>query len=291
VRKFQLIDLILNKFLFFIRNIFLILFLNSVAFSTIAFGDSRPERIISISPSLTEILFAIGAGAQVVAVDSYSNYPPEAPTTSLSAYEPNMEAISAFDPDLVVLSYDIGDLVKGLNSVGIETMLLPAAVDFEGIIFQVEELGKRTGNTENAIKVAGKMKTEMEDLIDSRRGGKPLRVYHEIDENYYSASSNSFIGSIYGLLNLINIADKADKEGYGYPKLSPEYILSANPEIIILPGKDLEYINKIKIRPGWSAIDAVVEENFLLLDPDIGSRWGPRIIDFAKSVVKQTEEN
>jgi iron complex transport system substrate-binding protein len=135
------------------------------------------------------------------------------------------------------------------------------------------------------------MKTEMEDLIDSRRGGKPLRVYHEIDENYYSASSNSFIGSIYGLLNLINIADKADKEGYGYPKLSPEYILSANPEIIILPGKDLEYINKIKIRPGWSAIDAVVEENFLLLDPDIGSRWGPRIIDFAKSVVKQTEEN
>ncbi len=194
-------------------------------------------------------------------------------------------------PDLVVLSYDIGDLVKGLNSVGIETMLLPAAADFEGILFQVEELGKRTGNTENAIKVAGKMKTEMEDLIDSRRGGKPLRVYHEIDENYYSASSNSFIGSIYGLLNLINIADKADKEGYGYPKLSPEYILSANPEIIILPGKDLEYIDKIKIRPGWSAIDAVVEENFLLLDPDIGSRWGPRIIDFAKSVVKQTEVN
>lgn len=291
MRKFQLIDLILNKCLFFIRNIFLVLFLKSVVFSTIAFGDSRPERIISISPSLTEILFAIGAGTQVVAVDNYSNYPPEAPTTSLSAYEPNMEAISAYDPDLVVLSYDIGDLVKGLNSVGIETMLLPAAVDFEGIILQVEELGKRTGNTENAIKVAGKMKAEMEDLIDSRRGGKPLRVYHEIDENYYSASSNSFIGSIYGLLNLINIADKADKEGYGYPKLSPEYILSENPEIIILPGKDLEYMNKIKIRPGWSAIDAVVEENFLLLDPDIGSRWGPRIIDFAKSVVKQTEEN
>ena len=291
MRKFQLIDLILNKCLFFIRNIFLILFLNSVAFSTSAFGDSRPERIISISPSLTEILFAIGAGAQVVAVDNYSNYPPEAPTTSLSAYEPNMEAISAFDPDLVVLSYDIGDLVKGLNTVGIETMLLPAAVDFEGIIFRVEELGKRTGNAENAIKVAGKMKTEMEELIDSRKGGKPLRVYHEIDENYYSASSNSFIGSIYGLLNLVNIADKADKEGYGYPKLSPEYILSENPEIIILPGKDLEYINKIKTRPGWSAIDAVVEENFLLLDPDIGSRWGPRIIDFAKSVVKQTEGN
>ena len=94
MRKFQLIYLILNKCLFFIRNIFLVLFLNSVVFSTIAFGDSRPERIISISPSLTEILFAIGAGAQVVAVDNYSNYPSEAPTTSLSAYEPNMESIS-----------------------------------------------------------------------------------------------------------------------------------------------------------------------------------------------------
>ena len=120
--------------LFIFRKMFLILLLKSMLFPTFVFGDTRPERIVSISPSLTEILFAIGSGSQVVAVDNYSNYPPEVPTTSLSAYEPNMEAIASFDPDLVILSYDIGDLVKGLNSIGVETMLLPAAEDFEGIL-------------------------------------------------------------------------------------------------------------------------------------------------------------
>ena len=277
--------------LFIFRKMFLILLLKSMLFPTFVFGDTRPERIVSISPSLTEILFAIGSGSQVVAVDNYSNYPPEVPTTSLSAYEPNMEAIASFDPDLVILSYDIGDLVKGLNSIGIETMLLPAAEDFEGILSQVKDLGLRTGNNDQAHELARKMKSEMEDLINKMANRESIRVYHEIDENYYSASSNSFIGSIYGLLNFTNIADKADEDGYGYPKLSPEYILSSNPELIILPGKDAEYVEKLKKRPGWSAIDAVKKENFLLLDPDIGSRWGPRVIDFAKSVVNQASMN
>ncbi len=256
---------------------------------TSALANSKPERIVSISPSLTEILFAIGAGSQVIAVDSYSNYPPEAPITSLSALEPNMEAIAAFNPDLVVLSYDVGDLVKGLNKIGIETMLLPAATDFEDILMQVKNLGKRTGNIEQADGLAAEMKSDMENLMYTTQSKGSLRIYHEIDENFYSPSSSSFIGSIYQLLNFTNIADQADKDGYGYPKLSPEYILSSNPSMIVLPGKDQDYLNKLKSRPGWSAIDAVKEDRFLILDEDIGSRWGPRIIDFAKAIVKRAD--
>ncbi len=277
----------INKIWSKIGLTFLFFIITFLPFSTHSFTNEKPERIISISPSITEILFAIGAGPQVIAVDNYSTYPKHAPITSLSSIEPNMEAIATFKPDLVLLSYDIGNLVKGLNKIGIETMLLPAPADFEEILLQIKAIGQRTRNVNEANNLANKMKAEMKSLITSIKGKSQIKVYHEIDENYYSASSNSFIGSIYEILNLINIADQADTNGHGYPKLSPEYVLSSNPEVIILPGKDSNYIYKLKKRPGWSTIDAIREDRLLIIDPDIGSRWGPRIIDFAEIIVKR----
>ena len=249
-------------------------------------ADTRPKRIMSISPALTEILFAIGAGPQVIAVDNYSTYPPEAPITSLSSFEPNMEAIATFKPDLVLLSYDIGNLVKGLNTIGVETMLLPAPKNFEEILLQIRKVGEKTGNVKQSNRLVNRMNSKMKDLITLMKNKSQIKVYHEIDENYYSASSQSFIGNIYELLNLNNIADQVDTNGSGYPKLSPEYILLSNPDIIILPGKDTNYISKLKKRPGWSAIDAVKKNQLLIIDADVGSRWGPRIIEFAKAIVK-----
>ena len=251
-----------------------------------ATSKNKPYRIISLSPSLSEILFSIGAGEQVIAVDNYSNYPPEAPITSLSSFEPNMEAMASFRPDLVLLSYDIGNIVKGLNIIGVETMLLPAPKNFEEILLQIRTIGEKTGNIKKSNILANKMKSQMKDLVILMQDKSPTKVYHEIDENYYSASSQSFIGNIYELLNLNNIADQVDTNGSGYPKLSPEYILLSNPDIIILPGKDTNYISKLKKRPGWSAIDAVKKNQLLIIDADLGSRWGPRIIEFAKAIVK-----
>ena len=268
-----------------IKPLFLII--SFLMISTNGFTDTKPLRIVSISPSLTEILFAIGAGTQVVAVDSYSTYPKEAPITLLSSLQPSIEAIATFEPDLVLLSYDIGDLVKGLNTVGIETMLMPAPVDFEEILLQIKNIGRRTGNFEESNKLVNKMKIEMKNLIELMKTKSQIKIYHEIDENYYTASSNSFIGSIYELLGIINIADQVDRDGNGYPKLSPEYILLSNPDVIILPGKDANYIDKLKKRPGWLSINAVKKDRLLIIDPDIGSRWGPRIIDFAKVIVRQ----
>ena len=254
-----------------------------------SFAENKPNRIISLSPSLTEILFAINADQQVIAVDSYSNFPQNAPTTSLSAHEPNMEAIASLNPDLVVLSYDIGDLTSGLNTAGIATLLLKAPLEFDGIQQQIMILGESTGNSKEAGKLAIEMQNEMARLKLVREKKKPVRIYHEIDENYYSASSFSFIGSIYKMLNLINIADKADKARYGYPKLSPEFIIASNPELIVLPGKTENDLKKIMKRPGWKHIDAVKNDKFLRIDSDIASRWGPRVVDFAYSVVKFLE--
>jgi len=269
---------------------FLLLFF-FFSFSRTLFPEDIPKRIISLSPSITEILFSIGAGSQVIAVDSFSNYPPEAPSTSLSSMNPNMESIALYNPDLVILSYDIGDIVKGLNTVGISTILLPAAINFDDIISQINYLGKKTGNSYNASEVSKKMISEMTKLENLMNEKKSLKVYHEIDENYYSASSKSFIGNVYNMLNFINIADEVDTSGTGYPKLSAEYILSSNPEFIVVTTNDERYVEKLKQRPGWLEINAIKENRYLVLTPDIGSRWGPRIVDFAKEIVDVVKQD
>ena len=111
------------------------------------------ERIISLSPTATEILFAIGAGEQVVAVDDQSNFPSNAPVTDLSGYTPNVEAIAAYDPDLVVTSYDPGDLVDGLSVLGIKPLIQSAAMTLEDTYSQIIELGELTGHSKEAEKL------------------------------------------------------------------------------------------------------------------------------------------
>ena len=286
-----MVNFILHTLLTILIHFFLLISLCLGAISPHALAENKPNRIISLSPSLTEILFTIGAAPQVIAVDSQSNFPKNVPRTNLSAYEPNLEAIASFKPDLVVLSYDIGDSVKGLNLVGIDTLLLSTPKNFSEILTQIMVLGKSTGNTKKAKKLIIDMEKKMSRLTMLREKRRAIKIYHEVDENYYSASSFSFIGSIYRMLNLTNIADEADKEGYGYPKLSPEYIISSNPDLIILPGKTSDHILKMIERPGWKHISAVKNNKFLRIESDIASRWGPRLTEFANSIVDFLEPN
>ena len=93
------------------------------------------------------------------------------------------------------------------------------------------------------------------------------------------------------MLNFINIADEVDTSGTGYPKLSAEYILSSNPEFIVVTTNDERYVEKLKQRPGWLEINAIKENRYLVLTPDIGSRWGPRIVDFAKEIVDVVKQD
>ena len=245
------------------------------------------ERIISLSPTATEILFAIGAGEQVVAVDDQSNFPSNAPVTDLSGYTPNVEAIAAYDPDLVVTSYDPGDLVDGLNVLGIKPLIQSAAMTLEDTYSQIIELGELTGHSKEAEKLNKEIQSSVSSVTPSGNG---LTYYHEVDNTLYSTTSKTFLGQLYDLLGLVNIADPADEDGVGGPQLSSEFIVDTDPDLIFLADADLgESPQTVSSRQGWSSMQAVTEGRIIVLDTDIASRWGPRVVDFLEQVESAIE--
>lgn len=255
--------------------------------------EERPGRIVSLSPTATEILFAIDAGDQVVAVDDNSNFPPEAPDGELSAFEPNVEAIAEQDPDVVVLSDDISDVVASLETLDIPVVHQPAATDLEDTYVQIEDLGAVTGHADDAEALVASMREEIDALAaEAPEFDQPPTYYHELDDTYFSVTSDTFIGQIYGLAGLENIADAAKDAAGGYPQLSAEYIIEANPDLIFLAdtkccGQSAETVAK---RPGWDQIAAVESGNVVPLDDDVASRWGPRVVDLLRTVVDAAGE-
>jgi len=253
---------------------------------------AAPKRIVSISPTGTEMLYAIGAGSQVVAVDDYSTFPQEAPRTKLSAYQPNAEAIAGYDPDLVVVSNDSGGFVAALTKLKLPTVVLPAAKDLEASYQQVTTLGAATGHPTEAAAVVERTRSRIKAAVASvpkpKTGDQPLRVYHELDDKYYSASSSTFIGSVYSLFGLKNIADEAKDAAGGYPQLSAEYVVTAEPDLIVLADTKCckQSPATVAKRPAFAALPAVKDDRVLGVDDDIASRWGPRTADFAEAVAK-----
>jgi len=247
----------------------------------------RPVRIVSLSPTATEDLFAIGAGPQVVAVDDQSNFPKHAPRTKLSGYTPNVEAIAAYRPDLVVVSNDTNDLLKALGKLRIPELLEPAPANLTGAYAQIRALGVATGRTAAADRLVARLKGRVAAVVGSLpRPAAKLSVYHELGPDYYSVTSRTFIGQVYALLGLRNIADKADKAGSGYPKLSGEYILAANPSLVVLSDTLCcgQTAAKVKSRPGWSGLAAARDGGIVAVSDDVASRWGPRIVAFIQAV-------
>lgn len=247
--------------------------------------DKRPVRIVSLSPTATETLFALGAGRQVVAVDELSNYPANAPRTSLSGFKPNAEAIAGYRPDLVVTT-DSG-IVGELEKLGIPVLVDPGAATLTDAYRQIRQLGHATGFPKKATALVARIRSQIDAAVRSvGRRGRGLALYHELTTNYFSATSKTFIGQIYKLFGLRNIADAA---GNGdYPQLSGEYIVAANPQLIFLAdskccGQNLEAVAK---RPGWENIAAVKLRQVFALDDDIVSRWGPRIVAFVRQVAR-----
>jgi iron complex transport system substrate-binding protein len=253
---------------------------------------SRPERIVSLSPTATESLFSIHAGDQVVAVDDQSNYPAQAPHSKLSGYQPNVEAIAGYRPDLVLVAFDPSGLVKGLRKLDIPVLVQPAATNLDEAYAQIEALGVATGHEPGAKAVVTRMRAHIAELVASASAGKSTSVYHELGPDYFSVTSKTFIGSIYKLLGVENIADGAGGKAPDYPQLSAEYIVSANPDIIVLSDTKCcgQSPETVAGRPGWSKIAAVRNDNVVPVDDDIASRWGPRTVDFVEIVAQAIAE-
>jgi iron complex transport system substrate-binding protein len=265
--------------------------LGALAFLAVAGAASPstapPQRIVSLSPSLTEDLFAIGAGKQVIAVDDQSDYPKAAlaKRTKLSGFTPNAEAITGYKPDLVVLSYDAKGIVTALRKLRLRVLDLDAPKTLAGAYAQIGQLGVLTGHRSEATALVKRMQTRIAALVSSVKSARGLSVYHELGPDLYSATSNTFIGRIYTLFGLKNIADAA-AGGSDYPQLSAEYVLSANPDLIVLADTTCcaQTPATVAARPGWSQIKAVRSSSVVRIDDSIASRWGPRIVNFARAV-------
>jgi iron complex transport system substrate-binding protein len=246
---------------------------------------NEPAKIVSLSPTATEMLWEIGAGDQVVAVDDQSDYPKDVPTTKLSGYQPNVEAVLEYEPDLVVAADDTGDLVANLEKARVPTLLLPAAEDLDETYSQIERLGAATGHTDEAEQDVTDMREGIDQALADAPDAKGLTYFHELTPDLYSASSSTFIGEVYGLFGLKNIADRS-KVKDDYPKLSREYVVQADPDLVFLADSQCCDVSvaDVEKRPGWEQVAAVGEEQVHVVDEDVASRWGPRVVDFVQQV-------
>ena len=252
-----------------------------------------PEAIVSLSPTATEMLYAVGAGDQVVAVDDQSDFPEGVPVTDLSGYEPNLEAIAGYEPDLVVASDLPEDIATGLEAIEIEVLDISAAVTLDDTYAQLAEVGIATGHEDEAADVVAQMRSDIDELAASvpERDAAPT-YYHELDETLYSATSETFIGELYALAGLENVADPADPSGEfgGYPQLSSEFVVDADPDFVFLADGECcgQDATTFAARPGFADLTAVRDRNVVLVDEDMASRWGPRAVDFLRSVIEAT---
>jgi iron complex transport system substrate-binding protein len=262
---------------------------------TVKFGGyttkiaKKPMKIISLSPSATEIFFAIGAGAQILAVDDYSNYPTNAPVSEISGYQPNVEAIFAKKPDLVLLSVTsmkAPQVRNALVKLGIPVLMQPAPLNLDDVFTENTILGRVTDRQAAASKLNTSMSKAIKKVIAKAKKNSKIRIFHEIDDTYYSATSETFIGKVYKDFGAINVADAAaGADSSGYPQLSPEYLLKSDPQVVFLA--DAQYgvsADSVTKRAGWSQISAVKNKKIVELPADIPSRWGPRLVDFYKLI-------
>ena len=249
--------------------------------------SKRPTRIISLSPTATETLFAIGAASQVVAVDDQSDFPKSVPKTSLSGFTPNVEAIATYRPDLVVIAYDPKGLSGALERLGITVLHQDGAKSFKGAYQQIRQLGLVTGREARATRLIASMRSRIGKIVaDAKKARRGLSVYHELTPDLYSATSKTFVGQVYTALGLRNIADAADSAGFGYPQLSSEYVVSESPDLIVLADTVCcgQKPSTVASRPGWDRISAVRTGSIVRVHDSIASRWGPRLVDFFRAM-------
>ena len=240
----------------------------------------QPKAIISFSPGVTEILFAIGAGPQVIAADQFSDYPAEAKALKqrVKYTGPDVESALALSPDLVIMSRAQRTSVERFRSAGLPVFYTPEPDSLDAIVENVRMWGRLTGHPTEANRVADDMRARIEAV---KTTVAPVtegpRAFYELSDSLVSAGDKTFIGSILTLLKAKNVATGAATD---FPQLTAEAVISRDPQVIFLAdassaGQNLETLRK---RPGWTSISAVRDGKVYPVDPNIGNRPGPRIV-------------
>jgi iron complex transport system substrate-binding protein len=245
-----------------------------------------PERIVSAAPSATELAFAVGLGDAVVAVDKFSNYPPEAASrTSIGSYvEPDLETIVGARPDLVLLTdVHLAEVLPALEQRGIRTLVL-SAKSIEGVYLNLLLLGRVSGEPETAEALVDELRARVTRVEAAVAGATPVRTFYELDETLFTAGPGTFIDDVIRRAGGVNIAASASTD---FPQLSAEEVVASDPEVIILADEVAGVTPEaVRARQGWSHVSAVVNDRITVIDPDIASRPGPRIVEAIEQIAR-----
>ena len=251
-----------------------------------------PERIVSVAPSCTELLFAIGAGDKVVGVTDYCNYPynftawiAEGNMTSVGNFkDPNMEVITTLDPDLILASGGVqAESVDTLRERGYKVLVLdPTTID--GILNNVELVGNATGKRAEATAFVNDITTRIETVENTVAGATKPKVYYEV---YYYATASWTIGALAWQTEVIEKAGGTnifDDQQIDYYQYQVEALIDRNPDVIVLPGEGMgsgtaESIEAVKARPGWDTTNAVQNDRIYQINSDIIERSGSRLAE------------
>ncbi len=249
-----------------------------------------PQRIVSHVPSITETIFALGLGEEVVGVSDYCDYPEEAKLKpSIGNYfNPSIENIVALDPDLV-LTDGKSESIKQLDSVGLTYMVLDPK-DIEGIFRGIELRGKVTGTEKKAEELIKNMQKRISYIIARVEDAPRPRVFYIIDaidlNNPWTAGPGSFIDSLITMAGGENVGAKALGT---WAQFSVEQIVSSDPEITILPAKhgtSFTSPEMLREHPAWREITAVKQDRIYFIDGDLVDRTGPRIVDGLEEIAR-----
>ncbi len=264
-----------------------------------ATSTRAPACIVSLSPTATETLFAIGAGHQVQAVDSDANFPRHGlPAKRVNALNPSVESLigickattgASSKPNLVIISYDANSIKEKLTALGVRVVAQYAPTSLAGALSQIRQLGALTGHAAAADALATSMSRAIAADVRSvpAHPTKKLSVYYELDPTFYSLTSSTFVGALMKSLGVVNIADANETPAdAGYPKLSAEYITSANPKLILLADTLCCKVTpaSVRARAGFAHVSAVVNGHVVNLNDDVASRWGPRLVLLMKQI-------
>jgi len=248
----------------------------------------RPQRIVSLAPSNTEILFALGLADRVVGVDKYSNYPPAAAQKpQIGDYSStNLEQVLATEPDLILAAgITSRDVISAFESRGLTVVVLnPPTLD--GVFGNISLLGQVADVNGAAATVRGNLESRLATLTArlATASTKP-RVFFELDATqFFTVGPKSFIDDLIGRAGGANIAADA---ATAYPKLTAEQIIAKDPEVIVLSDEGYgATVASVGTRPGWAGISAVKGGRIVAIDPDLTNRPGPRILDALEQLAR-----
>ena len=250
------------------------------------------QRVVSLSTTHTEIIQVLGGENLLVGVDSFSET--ELPVEKIDAFTVTAEELLKLNPDLVIVAFDFNGIVEGLEDLDINYTLLTPAKNFEGVYSQIENIGVLIDKADEAADLVSLMKNDVGEIIKNF-SQENITVFHEIGFTYgiYTVNENSFIGEIYNLLGVENIANlKEDPFGSGYPEYSEEEVINLNPNLIVVGHSD--YLNKdLSTRIGWQEIRAIQNDNVYFLNENLGNNWGVSTVDLINTLsqIAQSQED